>query len=439
MPIIGSLASLSKNGFSASSVATSITVWLSATFLKANFDQTILSGRKYNNQIWVYGRNGSAVAPGYRSFAIQLNATTGLPSSYLVFANSTSQYVVGLAVDTSGNKNIQFVGGGGRLAKYDTSNTLVIAREFLGIGSSVANTLCMDNSNDLYWLTNSSATLSTVNKLTSSTYTVAWSKELSFSTNDRFLFMDNAGNTYFVSYTTTGTVTTIIKLDTSGNIVWQKSSSNMGTERPFLAFDSSNNVYIMTSASPDVRIAKLDSSGTLLWSYNITGGGTFRAITINTDGNIVISSDNIGGSFIDVRTTILDSNGTVLYYTKFANSTSDYQQSCVSLISMAGATYVIGTLSDNNTWPHNFNVKVTNYNNVIYSTPYSYTLTKDNATTQTFSSTLSTQALTLPTRTSITVTFTNTAYTTTNSGISTSSTTFALGATVPFSYSTPLI
>ena len=120
----------------------------------------------------------------------------------------------------------------------------------------------------------------------------------------------------------------IIKLDTSGNIQWQKLYGGSGTEsidKPYSILQTSDGGYILggkskSSASGDVTetghgdndvwILKLDALGNIQWQklYGGTGSDSMGTIMQNTDGSYTVAASSTSSANGDVTDT---SNGTL--------------------------------------------------------------------------------------------------------------------------------
>jgi hypothetical protein len=124
----------------------------------------------------------------------------------------------------------------------------------------------------------------------------------------------------------------ILKLDTDGNFIWAKSIGGTGIDWGYsIAVDASGNVYPtgyfegtadldpgpaafnLTSAGTDVFVLKLDSSGNLVWAKNMGGTGynVARSIALDLHENIYMSGYYSGTSDFDpgLSTVSLTSTG----------------------------------------------------------------------------------------------------------------------------------
>src|SRR4029077_7731002 len=91
----------------------------------------------------------------------------------------------------------------------------------------------------------------------------------------------------------------IAKYDSSGNVLWAKSSTGIGDELGFkITTDISGNIYVtglytstvtfgnttlMNSGAEDIFIVKYDASGNMLWAKSAGGSGNDNAEGTTTD------------------------------------------------------------------------------------------------------------------------------------------------------------
>jgi hypothetical protein len=146
---------------------------------------------------------------------------------------------------------------------------------------------------------NSSGTLQWIKQITGTAALGLWSPIK--------IGIDSANNIY-IPVGTTGAVSQIIKLNSSGVFQWQKGTyANGGTSSwPIynsVVVDSSNNVTVigLNNTTPlYASVSQFNSSGTLNWSLNL---------------NTSVTNSNVGGLAIDSSNNI---------YTVYNNGTNDY-------------------------------------------------------------------------------------------------------------------
>lgn len=134
---------------------------------------------------------------------------------------------------------------------------------------------------------------------------------------------DSVGNIILVGYSRNGSTpwtARIIKLDSIGNILWQKQvnlDGSNGGDFTSVSTDSSNNIYAIgtqyISLQPDMVLVKYNSSGTLVWERDINSGTNDYpcGVFIDSLNNLYISGGNYNQyAFIAKVDT---SNGTFIW------------------------------------------------------------------------------------------------------------------------------
>jgi predicted secreted protein len=120
----------------------------------------------------------------------------------------------------------------------------------------------------------------------------------------------------------------VLKLDGSGNILWQKTYGGTGDDSARAIQQTSDGGYVVAGSTtsfgaggPDAWVLKLDDSGNVLWQK--TYGGSFfesaNAIQRTPDGGYVIigSTTSFGVSFSDAWILKLDGIGNVLWQKRY--------------------------------------------------------------------------------------------------------------------------
>lgn len=163
-----------------------------------------------------------------------------------------------------------------------------------------------------------------------------------------------------------------LKLDASGNIVWQKAFGGNLVDRPQAAFQTSDGGYIMagfsnsgisgdkTEASRggnDYWLIKMDSSGNLQWdrTYGGNDSDVFRNMVQASDGGYLVagySKSNISGDKTensqgdyDAWILKLDGSGNMVWQNTIGGSTIDYPRDAKQL---ADGTYMVACWSNSN-------------------------------------------------------------------------------------------
>lgn len=141
----------------------------------------------------------------------------------------------------------------------------------------------------------------------------------------------------------------IVKLDPSGNILWQKRFGGSSIDDEAVVYVSGNSYYVSCESYSsdgdfpdnggafDIYFLKLSSSGDLVWKKHISGSSQdhINAITQTADGNLVLAgitySSTIDGNFrmlkgeADILLCKVDTaSGQTMWLTEFGGSQSDY-------------------------------------------------------------------------------------------------------------------
>lgn len=142
----------------------------------------------------------------------------------------------------------------------------------------------------------------------------------------------------------------IVKLDIAGNIGWQKSFGGTGYDEAFSAKQTSDGGYIVAGNSNsndsdvtsnhgglDYWIVKLDSVGTLIWQKSLGGSDEdySTAAQETTDGGFIVAgytsstNGNVTGNhgFHDCWIVKLNASGTVVWKKCFGGSSYDFASS----------------------------------------------------------------------------------------------------------------
>lgn len=151
---------------------------------------------------------------------------------------------------------------------------------------------------------------------------IQWQKLISGANNDNgnSVSVDSSNNIFIVGTTNShGTGlndTIIIKCDSSGNVLWQKTLGGTGAENAVgVAVDSSGNSYLTGSTGDNLLMAKYDTSGTLLWQNTLSGMGITigKSIVVNTAGSIVVASQTYNqATAYNILVTKFPGDGTLL-------------------------------------------------------------------------------------------------------------------------------
>jgi hypothetical protein len=127
----------------------------------------------------------------------------------------------------------------------------------------------------------------------------------------------------------------VIKLDSSGNRAWQKTFGGTGSnDAAYCVVQNGDGDYYLAGwtdsygvgGSIDYWIIKLNSAGNILWEKSIGGSGydTPYSCCLASDGGIVtVGGGNVGAGGYDVWVVKLDSSGAIVWQKAFGGSADD--------------------------------------------------------------------------------------------------------------------
>lgn len=221
---------------------------------------------------------------------------------YNVICDSASNiYLAGLTSTRTGG------GNRGQFVKYNSSGTLMW-QKYTG-NNGVMKCLVRNTAGNI-WIAGQSYNANSSPQMYLAKFqdngVIQNSYFYSVQTNSQAnsILIDSSSNMYMVGFTSasgSGQNTAVVKVDSSGNILWSSSLRVSGSSSYELfygsTFDSSGNIYCVGFGviSPDTVgiIAKYNSSGVLQWQRTVrssAGGVILNHITITSDGaNMIIS------------------------------------------------------------------------------------------------------------------------------------------------------
>lgn len=161
----------------------------------------------------------------------------------------------------------------------------------------------------------------------------------------------------------------IVKIDSIGNLQWQRSLGGTDEDYGLKIIQSSDGGYLLTGnlasldgdvtaplGGGDFWIVKLDSSGNLVWERSIGGSGNDLGISIiqPTGGGFILAgrSNSIDGDVTgnhgssDYWIIKIDSLGMLLWQKSLGGRQSDQ---ALSIIQASDGNYLVGGYSDSNT------------------------------------------------------------------------------------------
>ena len=248
------------------------------------------------------------------------------------------------------------------LVKFDKLGNVVWQKAIGGSSNDYSFWVDVDSSQNVYICGQSASTgiggnNSFVAKFNSSGV-IQWQKALSLSADDYFsaLVLDSSSNVHIIGAKASSGFpydALIMKLDTSGTILWQTllddTSSLVGEN---IALDSSGNVYISATSgasNEDIIIAKYNNAGTIQWQRRLAGSAAdqSRGISVDSSGNIYAggwtTSNGAGGA--DAYLCKYNNAGTIQWQRTLGDSTNNYAEGHYS--DLNGNSYLTGYTDGN--------------------------------------------------------------------------------------------
>ncbi|MEO5776114.1 MAG: T9SS type A sorting domain-containing protein [Flavobacterium sp.] len=161
----------------------------------------------------------------------------------------------------------------------------------------------------------------------------------------------------------------VVKLDTTGNIQWQKSFGSSNGDAAFSIQLTSDGGYVMVGYSsqndgnvtgnhggPDYWVVKLDAGGNMLWQKSLGGSAddVGQSVQTTSDGGYIVagySSSNNGNvtgnhGTTDYWVVKLDASGNIQWQKSLGGSNTDYAQAIQT--TSDGGYIVVGSSFSNN-------------------------------------------------------------------------------------------
>jgi len=161
---------------------------------------------------------------------------------------------------------------------------------------------------------------------------------------------DSSGNSYIAVLDNVGGSPQtwyglLIKIDSTGALVWQKRVGTSGVINYFLAphIDSSGNIYAVGyNIAGNIGVFKFDSSGNLTWTRRMVGGEG-RAVTSDSSGNIYVASEGSSSQIMKIN-----SSGTLQWQRKLATTGNTPQARAIYYDNDTSSLYVAGSSATSN-------------------------------------------------------------------------------------------
>ena len=176
----------------------------------------------------------------------------------------------------------------------------------------------------------------------------------------------------------------LLKLDSNGNIIWQKAYGGPNFERGYSIKQTLDNGYVIAGytgtdgasegSSNDILVLKVDSNGNLSWmkTYGGSKGDHVKSITATSDGGSLVTgfTESFGSGGRDLFVLKLDSSGNVTWMKTYGTSGNDVSyanglENEDGSYMVAGATNSFGT-GDFDFWL----LKLDSTGNIIWQKTY---------------------------------------------------------------------
>jgi hypothetical protein len=178
-----------------------------------------------------------------------------------------------------------------------------------------------------------------------------WDKIYNFADDEALDIQQTFDGGYIVAGIANNTVTSktlVLKLNSSGNILWEKTFGGINSQRASSIQQTIDGGYII--ATLDGSILKVDSSGNLIWqnSYNFWQA----SIQQTTDGGYITAGtfvEPFTTNDIDIAITKLDGTGAVIWQKIYGGSGDEgeaYLQFTVPITQTTDGGYVFATYTD---------------------------------------------------------------------------------------------
>ena len=154
----------------------------------------------------------------------------------------------------------------------------------------------------------------------------------------------------------------LLKLDTNGNIIWQKAYGGPNFDRGYSIKQTLDNGYVIAGytgtdgaaegSSNDILVLKVDSNGNLSWmkTYGGSKGDHAKSITATSDGGSLVTgfTESFGAGGRDLFVLKLDGSGDVTWMKTYGTSGNDVSyanglENKDGSYMVAGATNSFGT------------------------------------------------------------------------------------------------
>lgn len=187
------------------------------------------------------------------------------------------------------------------------------------------NSIVSDSANNIYIVGRTLGTTGTLLKYDSKG-SLLWQKGLT-GVWSADVALDSYGNIYIATYVSS--VGTLVKYDSSGNIVWEKSFAiaNVSTTIEAISISPTNEIYIAGNFAPQstaisyIALIKLDTTGNIIWQRKLDDSKGTRVNTLTCTNNYVVLGGYYTPSYLSGINYGLvmkfDSSGSLVFGSQF--------------------------------------------------------------------------------------------------------------------------
>jgi hypothetical protein len=321
-----------------------------------NSDNVVVTGYIQSQNIYTrkYDKFGN--------FLWEKTSSSGVQSNYEKPAwvntdNSKNVFVVGYRYTFSSSNGREYPGAIVVL-KYDASGAL-LWKKTISLSVLVNTTISfsvrseVDNSGNLYIGTVATNPSGFVLIKLNSSGTVLFTKNNNLNGVSSFRSMRLKGNKVVLTGSgISGSLSgaPVIAWDLSGTLLW--TATMVGQSGNDIEIDGSGNVYVLTSytnqvsatSGQDILIYKLNSSGKQVWkkSYDFGGSDFPTRCTMVSDKLSVIGAGSVNSSYFDWITFQVNTNGTKLWNIRYDATAANDEQPYFVTAKANGEVYVTG-------------------------------------------------------------------------------------------------
>lgn len=225
--------------------------------------------------------------------------------------------------------------GNSKISKFDSSGNVVWdISYFPGAGGTSGASFALDNSGNIYICLGSNNAnpgyYGTLLCKIDSNLNIVWQRRIQISSNHSYpsaIALDSSGNIYITGYFTenANNFTFVVKIDPSGNLIWQRRIWQGGTTYTYtsgIKIDNNNNMHLAGYLNNVADfIFKLPTDGSLTGTYTVGGktiiyaSTTLFNIVTYTAGSLSTTTPtyntyttSVGGTDITTSTKTLTSN-----------------------------------------------------------------------------------------------------------------------------------